>query len=250
MIDNETISLLVHGEPGAGKSWLGQTAPHPRLVLDAEGGSRAPKRINPTTGKSERIPQVTWDPHTGPPPAEGEWETCRVSVRNFDTLRRVYEYLNTGQHPFRSVVIDSLTEVQKRCKDSIREGDEVMNERMWGVLLDRMELLVRSLRDLVDHPIKPIEALVVLALSVDKNFKMKPAVQGALGISLPGFVDVEGFLAPGVGDDGSQTRRLLIGPHDRFEAKDRTHTLTEHYGAVIENPNITEMISVLNYQEQ
>lgn len=251
MIERETLSILVHGEPGAGKSWLGQTAPAPRLVLDAEGGSRAPKRIDPDTGKAVRIPQTMWDPHSGPPPVEGDWETCRVRVRDFSTLTLVYEYLNTGHHPFRSVVIDSLTEVQKRCKDSIRDGDEVMSERLWGILLDRMENLVRDLRDLVDHPIKPIEALVVLALTHEKNFKNKPAVQGALGTSLPGFMDVEGFLAPAIREDGTECRRLLIAAgHDRFEAKDRTHTLTEHYGAVIESPDVAEMLSVLNQEEK
>lgn len=248
---NETLSLLVHGEPGAGKSWLGQTAPAPRLVLDAEGGSRAPKRIG-KNGKVERIPQIVWDPHSGPPPAaDGSWESCRVSVLNFDTLQRVFEYLNSGQHEFRSVVVDSLTEVQKRCKDSIRSGDEVMNERMWGILLDRMELLIRAFRDLVDHPVRPIEALVILALSKEHNFKTKPAVQGALGTSLPGYVDTEGFLAPGVDETtGEEVRRLLIHPHERYEAKDRTHTLTAHYGHVIENPDVEQMLDVLNQEEQ
>jgi hypothetical protein len=248
MTDRDTIALLVHGEPGAGKSWLGQTAPAPRLVLDAEGGSRSPKRI--VDGKVQRIPQITWDPHQGPPPVEGEWETCRVKVRDFTTLQRVFEYLNTGEHPFRSVIVDSLTEVQKRCKDSIRDGDEVMNERMWGILLDRMELLIRAYRDLVDHPIKPIDALVILALSVERNFKFKPAVQGALGTSLPGYVDTEGFLAPTMNEAGEEIRRLLIHPHERFEAKDRTHTLTAHYGHTIDNPSVSEMLAVLNEEEQ
>ncbi len=249
MTDRETLSLLVHGEPGVGKSWLGQTTPAPRLVLDAEGGSRAPKRID-ADGKVKRVPQVEWDPLTGPPPEAGKWETCRVRVQNFDTLKRVFEYLNSGQHPFRSVVLDSLTEIQKRCKDSIRDGDEVMNERMWGILLDRMELLIRAYRDLVDHPTKPIEALVILALTKEHNFKNKPAVQGALGISLPGYVDTEGFLAPSTdGDTGEEVRRLLIHPHERFEAKDRTHTLTAHYGHVIDNPNVEQMLDVLNTEE-
>lgn len=28
---------MIHGETGAGKSWLANSAPGPRLVLDAEG---------------------------------------------------------------------------------------------------------------------------------------------------------------------------------------------------------------------
>lgn len=246
MTDRETLAILVHGEPGVGKSWLGQTAPAPRLVLDAEGGSRSPKRIDPETGRAVKIKQVVWDPHSEQPPAEGDWESCRVVVRDFSTVERVFEWLNAGQHPFRSVVVDSLTELQKRCKDSIRTGDEVMNERMWGILLDRMEQKVREFRDLVFHPTKPIEALVLLALTFEKGAKFKPAVQGALGTSLPGYLDTVGYLATVVKEDGEEERRLLIRPHDRFEAKDRTHTLRDHYGPVIVNPDVSAMLDVLN----
>lgn len=245
----ETLAILIHGEPGMGKSWLGQTAPAPRLVLDAEGGSRSPKRIDPVTGKAVRIPQVLWDPHSDNPPEPGEWESCRVVVRDFETVERVHEYLLAGHHPFRSVVVDSLTELQKRCKDNIRSGDEVMNERMWGILLDRMELKLRQMRDLVFHPTKPIEALVLLALTIEKGYKFRPAVQGALGTSLPGYLDTIGYLTTVTTDTGQDERRLLIQPHERFEAKDRTHTLHEHYGRVIVNPNIAAMLDVLNNEE-
>lgn len=248
MTDRETLAILVHGEPGVGKSWLGQTTPAPRLVLDAEGGSRSPKRIDPETGRAVKIKTVVWDPHQGPPPEEGDWETCRVIVRDFTTVERVFEYLNIGQHPFRSVILDSLTELQKRCKDNIRSGDEVMNERMWGILLDRMESKIREFRDLVFHPTKPIEALVLLALSFEKNAKFKPAVQGALGTSLPGYLDTIGYYGVSIGEDGEEERRLLIRPHERYEAKDRTHTLREHYGPVIVNPDIEQMLDVLNQE--
>lgn len=245
----ETLAILIHGEPGVGKSWLGQTAPAPRLVLDAEGGSRSPKRIDPETGRAVKIKTVVWDPHSdAPPAAAGDWETSRVVVRDFTTVERVFEYLNTGQHPFRSVVLDSLTELQKRCKDNIRSGDEVMNERMWGILLDRMESKIREFRDLVFHPTRPIEALVLLALTFEKNAKFKPAVQGALGTSLPGYLDTIGYLAAVVDESGEEERRLLIRPHDRYEAKDRTHTLRDHYGPVIVNPDVSEMLRVLNQE--
>lgn len=267
----ETLCLLVHGEPGAGKSWLGQTTPWPRLVLDAEGGSRAPKRVLPD-GRVVRIKQITWDPHsqavptpgTCPGPALGQktcdhdkdaahdyaWETCRVVVLRFETVQRVYEYLNIGAHPFRSIVLDSLTEIQKRCKDSIRSGDEVLDQRMWGIMLDRMEGLVRAFRDLVFHPVKPIECVVILALTKETNYKFKPAVQGALGISLPGYVDTIGYLVPTVNAEGDDEWRMLIRPDDRYEAKDRTHLLRAHYGPVIVNPDVEQMLVVLNTETE
>ncbi len=246
----DTICALVHGEPDAGKSWLGQTTPAPRLVIDAEGGSRHTRRALPD-GRIVRVKKVEWDPTREGPPEVGDWECCQVFARDFNTVKRTYEWLNTGQHPFRSVVLDSLTEVQKRCKDVLSTG-ETLTERMWGDLLIQMELLIRQFRDLAFHPIKPIECTVILALTkeVGRQQKSKPAVQGAIGISLPGYVDLEGYLARSDNDDGTTDRRMLIHNHEQFEAKCRLHELTEVYGSVIVNPDFTAMLEVLNNTEE
>lgn len=244
----ETLCALVHGEPGHGKSWLAQTCPAPRLILDAEGGSRRPKRMG-KDGKVEKVPFVKWDPCKDPPPEPGEWETCLVIARDFLTIKRAYEWLNSGQHPFKSVGLDSLTEIQKRCKDALA-GGETPTERQWGDLLIQMEGLVRQFRDLVFHPVNPLDVVLILALSVSKlGGKYKPAVQGALGVSLPGYVDLEGCLIACPNEDGEMERRLLITPHPSYEAKDRTHYLSEHYGSVIVNPDVERMLAIINEME-
>jgi hypothetical protein len=233
----ESLILLIHGEPKAGKTHLAHTAPGPRLILDAENGSRF-----------IRGRRVSWDPATDAPPAAGEWDTCVVQVRDFSTLAHAYTWLNSGQHAFRSVVLDSLTEIQKRCKDQLTGTDDVVTERAWGQLLVRMERLVRDFRDLTMHPTAPIEALVILALSQDKGGKWRPAIQGGLGVSLPGFVDVIGYLAAieTTGDDGTvhRTRRLLVAPHSQFEAGDRTGAFEPL--RVIENPTVVGMLDTLD----
>lgn len=249
MTERETLSLLVHAESGAGKSWMAQTSPAPRLVLDAEGGgSRFARRV--IDGKAVRIKRVEWDPHSEPPPAAGDWEACFVNVAKFDTLQRTFEWLNKGGHPFKSLVLDSLTEIQAVCKQSIRTGDEVMDTRMWGILLDRMTSVIKSFRDLRDHPTDPIETVVFLAIATEHSMKYVPMVQGQLRDKLPGWVDVIGYLTPTVLEDGSEERRMLIRPHDRYLAKDRTHVLKEHYGAVIVNPDIEEMLDVMNREDE
>lgn len=245
----ENLCSLIHGEPGVGKSWLGQTTPEPRLVLDAEGGSRHPKRID-QEGRVHRVPKVVWDPMREPPPvADGTWESCHVFVRDYQVFEKSYEWLNTYDHPFRSVVVDSLTEVQKRCKDAINAG-EAFTERQWGELLAKMELKVRELRDLMFHPTNPLDAVVILALTDARGKRARPAVQGALSISLPGYVDLEGYLAAYPDEvTGELERRLLIQPLPEFEAKDRTHTLSQHYGLSVPNPNITTMLELINSEE-
>jgi hypothetical protein len=239
--------MLVHGEEGTGKSWLGQTTPTPRLVLDAEGGSRSPKRM--VDGVVVRQRKITWDPARDEPPADdGTWDTCNVIVRDYHTIEKAYAWLNAGKHPFRSVVLDSLTEIQKRCKDAIA-GVETPTERDWGLLLIKMEHLVRGFRDLVFHPSHPLEAVVILALTHEKGGKRRPAIQGALGVSLPGYMDVEGYLFVTVDEEQKETRKLLIVPRDGFAAKDRTHTLSQHFGPAVINPDVEAMLGVLNQEE-
>lgn len=252
-VDDESIRFcaLVHAEPKVGKSWLAQTVPEPRLILDAEGGSMYPMRMRKDgSGKAERIKKVNWNPLTDPPPVyDGTWETCHVIVRSYAVMERAYEWLNDGNHPFKSVVMDSLTEVQKRLKDVI-SGDEATTERQWGQLLTKMETLVRNFRDLKFHPTNPIDVTLILALTVQKNqmSKWRPAVQGALGVSLPGYVDLEGYYGMTRNEDNVIERKLLIEPHPMYEAGDRTHFLTEFYGSVILTPSFEEMYHVLNPQ--
>jgi hypothetical protein len=182
-----------------------------------------------------------------------------VAVQDFGILNKVYQWLNAGRHPFRSVTIDSLTEIQKRCKDVVG-GTETLTERNWGDILLKMEHEVRFYRDLVFHPTHPIESVTFIALTDPRTNHYKPAIQGALSISLPGFVDLEGYLYNEQvvkeidGEDTLVTNRKLLiapfksseAPFTSYEAKDRTHLLTAKYGLTITNPDIEEMLAVLN----
>jgi AAA domain len=245
-----SLSAIVYGDSGAGKSSVAQTMPKPRLILDAEGGSKYARC------HGRKVAKIYWNPETEEiPEDDGTWETCVVVCRKFGTMRLVFTALNEQPHPFKSLGLDSLTEIQKRCKDAIMASDDRtsegklthMAERQWGLLLGAMENLVRSLRDLTMHPKYPLDVVLILALMASKEHeKNKPAVQGALGVSLPGYVDVVGYLGTLEDEEtGEIERRLLIQPHKDYQAKDRTFVLTEHYGNVIADPDFTAMLNVL-----
>lgn len=227
-------------------------------MLDAEGGSQYPWRS--VNGEGVRQRKVLWNPRTQDPPAEGEfkwddeqrknvpcpgegeWQTCLVDILNYTDLTAAYGWLNAGAHPFRSVGMDSLTFVQKRCKDLIANG-ETMTDRQWGDLLTKMERQVKDFVDLVRHPIKPVQCVTFLALTETRGGIRKPAIQGGLSIGLPAFVDLEGYLYASLTTDGGTDRKLLISPIDpTYQAKDRTHVISKHYGPVITNPDIEEML--------
>lgn len=221
------LTVLVHAESGMGKSWLGDTAPAPRLILDAEGGSR----FTPSQ------PKVMWNPMEGPPPQGAE--TVIVLVRDFAMMQTVFQWLNSGQHDFRSVVLDSVTELQKRCLDAI-SGVNQASQQDWGELLRQMEKLVRDFRDLTMHPVRPLESVVLITTTrMDDSGMYRPHVLGQLGLTMPYFLDVVGFLQVNQSEEGVLYRRLITQPIPGFVAKDRTNRL----GAFVDNPNIEQMIA-------
>jgi hypothetical protein len=212
-----SLYVLAYSESKVGKTTLCNTAPAPRLILDAEMASRF-------------LPgnQVRWNPHTDPPPtADGTWETCIVMVREYATMLQVMRWLESGQHPFESLCVDSISEIQKRLRDQVTDGTGEMDQKRWGDLLMHMEALIRKLRDLTEHPIKPLTAVVITAMMELRDGKWRPLVQGALRDSLPYFVDICGYMfvqqmpTEDPTQPGPEIRRILTRPNAQYIAGER-----------------------------
>lgn len=225
------LSILVHGETGAGKSSFAVTAPYPRLLLDIESGYR----FLP-------IKTVKWDPlKDAPPVADGTWDTCVVVVHNYDTVLRVYEWLRSGQHQFRSLIIDSISELQVRFFDQIA-GDEQLKMQQWGEVLRKMGGLLRNIRDLMTHPTNPLESVVLTAMSRrDADGVSRPYLQGQLAVMAPYLFDILGALAvetypnPDPTQGPYTVRRMYVERTPKYEAKERVQG---RLGKVIEQDNL------------
>lgn len=233
------LSVIIHGDSKVGKSWLADTSPTPRLCLDAEGG------VDWTPSR-----KIEWDPVTQQPPVnDGTWDTCVVRVHSYQTIDFARQWLASGQHPFKSVSMDSVSEVQQRCIDAIA-GMEQMRTQDWGELLRKMTALVREFRDYTLHSTNPLEAVVLVAMSKqDQNGKWRPDAQGQLFNKLPYYFDLIGYLfiqdlpqemlVPG---GPTKLRRLLVSPDPRFEAGER---LGGRLPPVVDNPSITSMLDTV-----
>lgn len=230
-----TLTALIHGASGAGKSWLAATAPKPLLVLDAEGRARyAPSG-----------PKVYWNPAAEAPPALGTlveyngqmvpWQTCIVQVVDYRTVDAAYQWLRSGQHPFMSVVMDSLMEVQRRCIDSLVPGTQALERDHYGTLLREIEKKVREYRDLVLIPQNGIK--VVLFITGSNTETYKPLLTGAIREQLPYYIDVVGYLFKAMQPDSSWLRQLLVDEQPPFTAKDGTNRLKAAYGPIIALPD-------------
>lgn len=215
-IKEQTFSMLIHGDAKVGKTSVAATAPKPILVLDAEGG-----------WKFLPLRRVFWDPmQYAPPVNDGTWDVCIVPVRNWDVVQRVFQFMMSGQHPFRSLVIDSITEIQRRCKQNLVSVDKSMEIRDWGRLLDMMDSTIRGFRDMTLHPIMPIQVAVFVAETRHVDNKWRPYMQGQISTSLPYWMDVVSFLfVDNIPDANGQPtikqRKLLVSPHPMYEAGER-----------------------------
>ena len=212
-----SLTVMVYGESKVGKSSLAVTAPYPRLMLDVEGGHRF-------------LPIVVkyWDPlREEPPLADGTWDTVVVTVRDYDTVLKTYQWLQLGKHHFKSLIIDSVSELQVKCLENIA-GVNQMTQQQWGELLRHMGGLLRDLRDLTMHPTNALEAVVLTAMArTDKDGRYRPYLQGQLAIQAPYFYDILGAITveERMNPDPTQlpyrARRMYVERTNQYEAGER-----------------------------
>ena len=212
-----SLTIMVYGESKVGKSSFAVTAPYPRLMLDVEGGHRfLPINVR------------YWDPLTEEPPvADGTWDTVVVKVNDYDVVMKAFQWLQSGKHQFKSLIIDSISELQVKCMDNIA-GTEQMKMQQWGELLRHMGALLRDLRDLTMHPTQPLEAVVLTAMArKGQDGVYRPYLQGQLAIQAPYFYDILGAITvetvpnPDPMQAPYKVRKMYVERTPEYEAGER-----------------------------
>jgi phage nucleotide-binding protein len=208
-----SANILIYGESGAGKTTLSGSAdavPEMRkvLVLDIEGGILSLK---------DRYPNVE-----------------SVRIKSWSKLQEVYDHLYAGDHGYKTIILDSLTEAQKMSMDTVmrklveaheeRDAD-VPGIREWNINIEQTRKFVRALRDL------PLTTIFTALAKQDKNqktgvTKTKPSLSGKVADEIAGFLDIVSYLYTKE-VDGEQKRVLLCGATQDHIAKDRTGKLEQ-----------------------
>lgn len=235
MSNVKPLTMLVFGVAGSGKSWLSASTPGPRLFIDTESRSHH----LPFTNK------FVWDGRHDPPSDLPENATVVVQATDYDTINHCLEWLQSGQHPFKGVTLDSMMESQSRILDKVTGGMAAPDLQGWGTVLRYGEAMIRRFRDLTVHPTNPIHALVITCgVKADGHSAM---LQGQLRDKIGYLFDVVGYLTlqqdP---ENGSLYRNLLIAPIGGYPGKCNIPALAEHYGVSVVDPTVTEILSVIN----
>jgi hypothetical protein len=163
---HDYAKTVLYGPPGSGKTTAGASWPKP-LFLSAESGL--------LSIRDRDIDVWTID----------KWED----------LEEAFAHLKHGEHSYLSVVIDSLTEVQKKLNEYIvrafptvkRGYTDLVSESDWGANIDKMRKLCRAFRDL---PMNVVFITLSQDVEIDGENVTRPALNGkTLPDELCGWVD-------------------------------------------------------------
>lgn len=228
------INLMVYGDPGVGKTVLAGSASlvealSPVLFIDVEGG---------TLSLRERYPDV---------------KVARV--KSFNDFGRLYEDLKKGDHGFKTVVLDSITEIQKfgmlevmrRMLEDPKNDDrdpDLPGIGEWGKNTEQMRRLIRAMRDL------PVNTLFIGLAVTDQDKKgnrlTRPSLSGKLSNEVAGFLDIVTYMYKKTDSDTGEVKRMLLtSGTDEFIAKDRTDKLPP----MLQDPDMSTIYSIL-FQSQ
>lgn len=148
---------------------------------------------------------------------------------------------------YRTVILDSLTEIQKYCMYSLinvdlqsyvldMEPDHPLYAQ-WNKSTEMIRLLVRTFRDLPMHVIMVCSR--TQGQDEKKQFHSKPALPGKLANEVQGFFDTVGYLVASPPTDTQPVRRrLYLEPGKTFQAKNRFHGFTESF---MDEPTMTKL---------
>lgn len=147
-----------------------------------------------------------------------------------------------------TVIIDSLTEVQKYCMYQLL-GVEVGSWQLdmppdnpqfkqWGQSREMIQFLIRNFRALDMHTI----FIASRRMQKDESSRMHyaPALPGQLATDVMGMFDAVGYLTIDVAEK-KQIRRLRLVPGRTYAAK---HRFVKFKGTVIEDPTMQRIMNV------
>lgn len=227
------IAALFYGRAGTGKTTLASTFPGPILLLDIrEKGTDSVSDIE---------------------------DLDVLDIENWDEFESAYWFLDGGDHKYKTVVIDAVTQLQDYAVESVTsKSSEIISRRQWGEASGLLKTWIINYRDLIDKGIN------VVFLAHDKSRDSEEGEDGEITPSvgprlMPSVASVLNAAVKLIGNtfiresseklESGRTKRkveycLRIGPHANFTTKVR-QPKGSYSPATLTNPNYDSLVEVM-----
>jgi len=236
------LKALFYGRQGTGKTTLAATFPHPIIFLDMrEEGEDSIADLG-------HIAEI-------------------IEIEKWEEVEQMYWYLKSGDHHFKTVVIDTVTQMQGLKMAQIRElnnkgPDDLITKSMWGTISGGIQTWVLNFRDL---------PMNVVFLGQDRINRMEEeddesdeqlapevgaAVMPSVAKTLNAAVKVIGqtYLKEVMRKKGGKIERdveyrLRLGPHAIYNTKIRKPK-PRYLPEYIVNPKYDEIVKIIKGEYQ
>jgi len=224
---------LLYGKSGRFKTRTASTAPD-CLVID----------VNEEGTDSVR---ADYDPHVFP-------------VKYWQEINDVYWYLQSGDHNYKTVVVDGLTGLQELCmkfvlgdeaaRDASRDPD-MPSRPVWGKVGELMRTQIMNFRNLPMHVIfTALERKTQVGEDDEDDVEIfispavSPSVAGTAerAVGLIGYMQTRNVVVRDGGKKGTRRVarvRMHVEPSERWLTKDRYHLGAPY----VDSPNLTDIIN-------
>lgn len=184
--------LLIYGDSGSGKTWLASKAINPLIILTEANGFTSAVHSNP--------------------------DALIVQIFEAERLREVVRACYKGElegHKFDTLVIDSLTEIQRIFKEEIlkKSRKEKFTLQNWSELADTMRRFIRVVRDIPVHVV--CTALMESVTDEGDGARyVSPSFEGKkTGSEIMQYFNAVGFLYKTKSEEGINRILMLEGPN-------------------------------------
>jgi len=120
------VTMVTYGRSGTGKTTFTSTWPKPILLLDV---------------KDEGTDSIRDIEGVGV-----------LSIETWDDFEKAYWFLKSGEHHFKSVAIDTVSQLQQKLLQQILddEGKSFATQQIWGQVSGKLKTWIMDFRDLAD----------------------------------------------------------------------------------------------------
>lgn len=205
------VKLLIYGESGVGKTVFASSWPNP-VFLDIDKGMASVQR-----------------------------EVHRFEINSWEDLSNATMFLATEPHPFQTVILDSLNELQYLSMRNVistfttvrRSYESLPSISDYGKMLDDFDKVVRYTKALKLN-------VVFIAQVAPREFETDPVQPQFIGKStarnLSRMMDVIGYLDKKDSTEGAKIRYMVFDAVN-YVTKDRSGKLPQQ----IENPTYDQL---------